>query len=35
VQILAQADEGLVAKLKSFKLRLVEENLAKNDKIAR
>src|SRR5437762_2755435 len=33
VQILAQADEGLVAKLRAFKTRLVEENLAKNKTI--
>jgi len=33
VQILAQGDEGLAAKLKDFKKRLVEENLAKNKNI--
>lgn len=33
VQILAEADDGLVAKLKDFKKRLVAENLAKNKTI--
>ncbi|HEY6168889.1 MAG TPA: 5-(carboxyamino)imidazole ribonucleotide mutase [Verrucomicrobiae bacterium] len=33
VQILAQADDGLAAKLKDFKKRLVEENLVKNKNI--
>jgi len=32
-QIIAQADESLVAKLRAFKTRLVEENLAKHKSI--
>ena len=35
VQILAQGDETLVGKLKDFKKRLVEENLAKNKNIGK